>query len=96
MIKIPVKFQKVRSKTVGVALTKYLLQTQNHAPRITHHAPRKAEYHDPSLFFFEKAGGQKRVGIINILTFDFHPFWLSVWQKGLNKYVSYTSDGSRT
>ena len=37
MIKTPVKFQKDWSKTVGVALTRYLLQTWNHAPRITHH-----------------------------------------------------------
>ena len=62
MIKTPVKFQKDRSKTVGgVALTRYLLQTRNHAPRITHHAPRKAEYYVPSLFFFfRKGGGQQQ------------------------------------
>ena len=34
MIKTPVKFQKDQLKSVGgVALTKYLLQTQNHASR---------------------------------------------------------------
>ena len=49
MIKTHVKFQKDQSKTVGgVALTKYLLQTRNHAPQ-------KAKYHVPSVFF-EKAG----------------------------------------
>ena len=30
MIKIPVKFQKDRYKTVGVALTRFPLQTRNH------------------------------------------------------------------
>ena len=56
MFKIPVKFQKARPKTVGgVALTRYLLQTRTHAPRITHHAPRNAKNYVPSLFF-EKAG----------------------------------------
>ena len=55
MIKTPVKFQKDQSKTVEVALTKYLLQTLNHAPYITLHAPWKAEYHVPSPFF-EKIG----------------------------------------
>ena len=58
-IKTPVKFRKDRFKTVGgVALTKYLLQTRNHAPRTTDHGPRKAEYYVPSLFF-EKAGDNK-------------------------------------
>ena len=56
MIKTPVKFKKDRFETVGgVALTRYLLQIRNHAPCITLHAPRKAEYHVPSLCF-EKAG----------------------------------------
>ena len=63
MIKTPVKFQKDRSKIVGrVVLTSYLLQTRNHALRITHHAPRKAEYHVPSLFF-EKAGDNKKMSL---------------------------------
>ena len=53
-MKTPVKFQKDRSKTEGgVPLTRYLLKTRNHAPRIT-----KAEYYVPSLFF-EKAGNKK-------------------------------------
>ena len=52
MIKTPVKFQKDQSKAVGgVVLTRYLLKTQNHAPW-------KAEYHVP-LLFFEKAGDNK-------------------------------------
>ena len=52
MIKTPVKFQKDQSKTVGgVALTRYLLKTRNHAPR-------KAEYYVLSLFF-EKVGDNK-------------------------------------
>ena len=48
MIKTPVKFQKDRSKTVGgVALTRYLLQTRNHAPRLTLYAPRTTESRIP-------------------------------------------------
>ena len=68
MIKTPVKFQKDRFKTVGgVALTRYLLQTRNHAPRITHHTPRKAEYYVPSLFF-EKAGDNNYYFVVGIST----------------------------
>ena len=53
MMKTPVKFQKDRSKTVEAALTRYLLQTQNHASW-------KAKYHVHSLFF-EKAGDKNNV-----------------------------------
>ena len=38
--------------------TRYLLKIRNHAPRATHHAPRKAENSVPPLFF-EKAGDNK-------------------------------------
>ena len=49
MMKTTVKFHQDWLKTVGgVALTRYLLETRNHASR-------KAEYYVPSLFF-EKAG----------------------------------------
>ena len=54
MIKTPVKFQKDQSKTVkGVGLTRYQLQTRNHAPR-------EAENHVYSLFL-EKAGKKKKL-----------------------------------
>ena len=67
MIKTPVKFQKDRSKTVGgVALTRFLLQTRNHAPW-------KAEYYVPSLFF-EKAGDNKQIQRIYV------PLLLKIFQ----------------
>ena len=61
MVKTPVKFQKDRFKTVeGVALTRYLLQTRNHAPSITHHAPCTTESQIPCpLVFLRTGGGQK-------------------------------------
>ena len=43
----------------GVKGTRYLLKIRNHAPRATHHAPRKAENSVPPLFF-EKAGDKKK------------------------------------
>ena len=39
----------------GVKGTRYLLKIRNHAPRATHHAPRKAKNSVPPLFF-KKAG----------------------------------------
>ena len=59
ILKTPVKFQKDRTETVGgVKGTKYLLKTQNHAPRATPHTPRKTKNSVPPLFF-EKAGDNK-------------------------------------
>ena len=61
MIETPVKFPKDRPDTVGgVALTRYLLQICDNAPRITHYAPGKAKYDVPFLFF-EKAGNNKGI-----------------------------------
>ena len=55
ILKTPVKFHKDRTKTVGgVKGTKYLQKIRNHAPRTTHHAPRKTKNSVPPLFF-EKA-----------------------------------------
>ena len=62
ILKAPVKFQKDRTKTVGgVKGTRYLLKIRNHAPRTTHHAPRKAKNSVPPLFF-EKAVDNKTIG----------------------------------
>ena len=59
MDKTPVKIQKDRSKTVNRSCTHKVPTTNlNSQPHTTHHAPRKTEYHVPSLFF-EKAGDNK-------------------------------------
>ena len=53
MTKTPVKFQNDWHKTVGVALSRYVLLEAEGATEL-----RKAEYYVPSLFF-EKAGDNK-------------------------------------
>ena len=81
MIKIPLKFQKDRSKTIGgVALT-------NSEPRITHH---RAEYHVPSLFF-------RKAGDINMMyLMENHNTMLSIkasWQYWEAKHGKGPCDG---
>ena len=54
MIKIPVKFQKDRYKTVGgVVLTRFPLQTQNHAKKSKLTSKFHREFMSPALFLFE-------------------------------------------
>ena len=73
ILKTPVKFQKDRTKTVGgVKGTKYLLKIRNHAPRTTHHAPRKTKNSVPPLFF-EKAGDNK----VSCFSCTRHAYWSS-------------------
>ena len=58
--KTPVTFQKDWPKTVGgVALTKYLLQTRNHAPRATKH--RTTNENNAPPFSPKKARARARV-----------------------------------
>ena len=66
ILKIPVKFQKDQTKTVGgVKGTKYLLKIRNHAPRKTKNSV-------PPLFF-KKAGDNKKMFIlIPCLSFVFY------------------------
>ena len=70
ILKAPVRFQKDRTKTVGgVTGTRYLQKIRNHAPRATHHTPRKAKKQCP-FAFLRKAGDKKNHQNIHAKTYN--------------------------